>query len=198
MFDKKFSLNEIEFIQNLQQGNQQAFAELVELYKNKIFNTAIGILQNEHDAEEITQEVFIEVFRSIKNFKNEATLSTWIYRIAVNKSLDFIRKSKRNKRFGIVVNLFKEETNEPIVHPKNFFHPGIALEKKEKSTILFAAIEQLNERQKTCFVLKHVEGLSQREISEVMQCAEGAVESMLSRAKENLRKILGDYFDKNY
>ena len=198
MFDKKFSLNEIEFIQNMQQGNQQAFAELVELYKNKIFNTAIGILQNEHDAEEITQEVFIEVFRSIKNFKNEATLSTWIYRIAVNKSLDFIRKSKRNKRFGIVVNLFKEETNEPIVHPKNFFHPGIALEKKEKSTILFAAIEQLNERQKTCFVLKHVEGLSQREISEVMQCAEGAVESMLSRAKENLRKILGDYFDKNY
>ena len=70
MFDKKFSLNEIEFIQNLQHVNQQAFAELVELYKNKIFNTAIGILQNEHDAEEITQEVFIEVFRSIKNFKN--------------------------------------------------------------------------------------------------------------------------------
>ena len=198
MFDKKFSLNEIEFIQNLQHVNQQAFAELVELYKNKIFNTAIGILQNEHDAEEITQEVFIEVFRSIKNFKNEATLSTWIYRIAINKSLDFIRKSKRNKRFGIVINLLKEETNEPIIHPKNFFHPGIALEQKEKSAILFAAIEQLNERQKTCFVLKYVEGLSQREISEVMQCAEGAVESMLSRAKENLRKTLGDYFDKNY
>ena len=102
-------MNEIEFIQSLQQGNQQAFAELVELYKNKIFNTAIGILQNEHDAEEIAQEVFIEVFRSIKNFKNDSSLSTWIYRITVNKSLDHIRKSKRNKRFGIVVNLFKEE-----------------------------------------------------------------------------------------
>jgi RNA polymerase sigma-70 factor (ECF subfamily) len=83
------------------------------------------------------------------------------------------------------------------VHPKNFVHPGITLEKKEKAKILFNAIELLNERQKTCFVLKHVEGLSQKEIAEIMQCAEGAVESMLSRAKANLRNLLGDYFDKN-
>ena len=191
-------MNSIQFIQKLQSKDESAFRELIFLFKDKIFNTAIGILQNEHNAEEITQEVFIEVYRSIKNFKSDSTLSTWIYKITINKSLDFIRKAKRNKRFGTVVNLLKEESNEPIVHPKNFFHPGIVLEQKEKSKILFAAIEQLNERQKTCFVLKYVEGLSQKEISEVMECAEGAVESILSRAKENLRKILGNYFDKNY
>ena len=191
-------MNSIQFIQKLQSKDESAFRELIFLFKDKIFNTAIGILQNEHNAEEITQEVFIEVYRSIKNFKSDSTLSTWIYKITINKSLDFIRKAKRNKRFGTVVNLLKEESNEPIVHPKNFFHPGIVLEQKEKSKILFAAIDQLNERQKTCFVLKYVEGLSQKEISEVMECAEGAVESILSRAKENLRKILGNYFDKNY
>ncbi len=190
-------MNSIQFIQKLQSKDESAFRELIFLFKDKIFNTAIGILQNEHNAEEITQEVFIEVYRSIKNFKSDSTLSTWIYKITINKSLDFIRKAKRNKRFGNVVNLLKEESNEPIVHPKNFFHPGIVLEQKEKSKILFAAIEKLNERQKTCFVLKYVEGLSQKEISEVMECAEGAVESILSRAKENLRKILGNYFDKN-
>ena len=183
------------FIKQLQSGNESAFRELVQLYKNKIHNTAIGILQNEHDAEEITQEVFIEIFRSIKNFKNESTLSTWIYRITVNKCLDYIRKSKRSKRFGVITNLFNEKTNEPIVHLKSFFHPGVVLEQKEKSSILFAAIEQLNERQKICFVLKYIEGLPQKEIAVIMECAEGAVESMLSRAKENLRKLLADYKD---
>ena len=190
-------MNEQIFIQQLQSNDQAAFKQLFDLYKNKVFNTANSILQNETNAEEIVQEVFIEVFRSVKNFKNDSSISTWIYRITINKSLDFIRKHKRKKRFGVVVNLFKEETNEPIIHPKNFFHPGIALEQKEKSAILFAAIEQLNERQKTCFVLKHIEGLSQKEIAIIMECTEGSVESMLSRAKEKLRELLSNYFEKN-
>jgi RNA polymerase sigma-70 factor (ECF subfamily) len=90
-------MSETEIIKRLQQGDEQAFRQLVENYQKQVVNTCYGLVHSTEDAEDIAQDVFIEVFRSIQNFRADAKLSTWIYRISVNRSLNFIRDNKRRK-----------------------------------------------------------------------------------------------------
>jgi RNA polymerase sigma factor (sigma-70 family) len=146
------------------------------------------------DAEDITQEVFIEVFHSLHLFKEQSALSTWIYRIAVNKSLDFLKAKKRKKRFAFLTQLFHPETGEVLHEVSHFDHPGVALENKERSQILFGAIKNLPENQKTAFVLFKIEGFPQKEIARIMNLSEKAVESLIQRAKENLKRSLGNIY----
>ena len=155
-----------------------------------MFNTAIGFLQHAEEAEDITQEIFIDVFQSIKNFKEQSSLSTWLYRITVNRCLDVIRSRKRHKRFGFLTSLFHEESGEVLHEVSHFDHPGIVLEKKEKARYLFKAIESLPENQKTAFILSQTEEIPQKEIADIMHCSVKAVESLIQRAKANLRKEL--------
>ena len=182
-------MTEQELIQGLRQGEETAFRILVDTHQDRVFNTAIGIVQNAEDAEDVAQEVFIQVFRSIHSFKAESKLSTWIYRITTTRALDLLRSRKSKKRFGFLQRLFGD-SNEPIHELPDFHHPGIALEKKENAARLFRAIGQLPENQKTAFTLHKLEDLSYQEISEVMQTSVAAVESLMHRAKQNLRKIL--------
>jgi len=182
-------LNEFELIQGLRNGDEMAFKYLVDNYQDRVFNTAIGIVQNAEDAQDVAQEVFIQVYRSIHNFKGEAKLSTWLYRIATTRALDLLRSRKSKKRFGFMQRLFGE-ANEPLHELPDFNHPGIALDRKENAAKLFKAISQLPDNQKTAFTLHKLEDLSYQEISEVMQTSVPAVESLMHRAKQNLRKIL--------
>lgn len=182
-------MNEFELIQGLRDGNQTAFKYLVDNYQDRVFNTAIGIVQNAEDAEDVAQEVFIQVYRSIHGFKGESKLSTWLYRIATTRALDLLRSRKSKKRFGFMQRLFGDG-NEPLYELPDFNHPGVALDKKENSAKLFRAIAQLPDNQKTAFTLHKLEDLSYQEISEVMQTSVPAVESLMHRAKQNLRKIL--------
>ncbi len=167
---------------------------MVDTHKGLVYNTALGILQNTDDAEDLAQEVFIQVFHSVKEFKGDCKLSTWLYRITLTKSLDFLRAKKRKKRFGFMQNLFGAESNEPLVEQVTFVHPGVQLENKERAAVLFGAIDKLPENQKTAFTLNKVEGLSYQEIAEVMQLSVSSIESLLFRAKANLQKYLGDYY----
>lgn len=177
----------------MQSGNTPSFQEIYETYKNKVFNTVISYLQNQEDAEETTQDVFVEIHRSINSFEGKSSLSTWIYRISINKSLDFIKSKNRKKRFAFMSSLFNSEGNLQHDAP-NFFHPGVILENKEKSATLFKAINNLPENQKTAFILSKVEGLSYAEISEVMKTSIPSVESLLFRAKQNLQKELANFY----
>lgn len=170
--------------------NEYSLQQLVETYKRLVFNTAINFLQHREEAEDITQEVFIEVYQSLSKFKEQSTISTWIYRITVNKCLDHLRAKKRQKRFGFLTSLFHPESGEVLAEISHFDHPGIKIEKKEKVRFLFKAIEGLPENQKTAFILWHIEELPQKEIAEIMQSSVKAVESLLQRAKANLRKEL--------
>ena len=86
----------------------------------------MGIVQNTEDAEDIAQEVFIQVFHSINQFKGDCKLSTWLYRITLTKSLDFLRSKKRKKRFGFMKSLFGPESNEPLIEQASFVHPGVS------------------------------------------------------------------------
>jgi RNA polymerase sigma-70 factor (family 1) len=172
-----------------------SFQEIYEEYKNKVFNTVISYVQNTEDAEEITQDVFVEVHHSLKSFEGRSTPGTWIYRISVNKSLDFIKKKNRKKRFAFITSLFDE--SGAVKHDSvDFYHPGVLMENKENAAILFRSVQELPENQKTAFILSKVEGLSYAEIAEIMQLSISAVESLLVRAKQNLQKQLKNYFDK--
>lgn len=184
-----------ELLQQIVTGDQQAFKELYEQFKGKVYNTCLAYLQLESDAEEITQDVFVEVYNSASTYRAAASVSTWIYRIAINKCLDKIRYKNRQKRFAFVSSIFNKDTGALIHDAPTFDHPGVRLENKEKAAILFKAIKSLPENQQTAFILKHVEGLKQKEIAAIMNIGEKAVESHLSRAKERLRKLLSDIYE---
>jgi RNA polymerase sigma-70 factor (ECF subfamily) len=184
-----------ELINALKAGEKWAFEKMVKLFSKKIFNTCLNFLQNVEDAEDVTQEVFVAIFQSIGQFKGESLLSTWIYRISTTQCLSFIRMKNRKKRFSFVQRLFSGENNNPTIDIPHFLHPGIELENKERAKFLFQAIEKLPINQKTAFILHKVEQLSQAEIAEIMQVSISSIESLLFRAKQNLRKYLGEYYD---
>ena len=187
-------LNEIELISRLKSGDAIAFRELIETRHSLVFNTVIGFLQNTEDAEDVTQDVFVKIFESITQFKGESALSTWVYRVAVTTALEFLRRKKRKKRFGFLSPILGDN-NELTLELPDFHHPGVTLDNKEKSAILFKAIRQLPENQQTAFVLNKVEGLSYQEVAEVMKTSLSAVESLLHRAKTNLKELLKNFYN---
>jgi RNA polymerase sigma-70 factor (ECF subfamily) len=114
-------------IEELKNGNEKAFDAIIEQYQTNVYNTCLGFVQNEKDAEELTQDVFIKLYQKISSFKGESAFSTWLYRISVNACLVFEREKKAKKRFAIFGNLFGGSSNEP--EPAEFNHPGVVLEK---------------------------------------------------------------------
>jgi RNA polymerase sigma-70 factor, ECF subfamily len=187
-------LEQEKLIHEIKSGDAGAFEELFDMFKDRVFNTAVSYLQNKEDAEEITQDVFVEVYRSIDKFKSESGIGTWIYRITVNKSLDRIKHRKRKKRFAFLTSLFDSESGELIHQPVEFNHPGVEAESKERAKYLFDAINRLPENQKTAFILTEIEGLSHAEAAQVIDKTSKAVESLVRRAKEGLRVILSGIY----
>ena len=185
-------MNEKELIQQLRQGNEPAFRWLVENYHNRVSHTVLNILQDTSEAEDVAQETFIQVFESVGAFKEESSLSTWIYRIAVRKALDKIRRRKTRQKLHKLLPWWMPE--EKKSGDTAFRHPGIVAENKEKAAILFKAIESLPEKQKLAFTLIKVQGMNYEEACEVMQQNIKAVESLISRAKANLQQLLEDYY----
>jgi RNA polymerase sigma factor (sigma-70 family) len=181
-------------IEQIANGDETALEELYKHFHVKVFNTVISYLQDKDDAEEITQDVFIEIFKSAIKFKKQSTAGTWIYRIAVNKSLDFIRYKQRKKRFVEVKRLFLNSENEPALDVPDFVHPGVLMENKENAATLFKVIDKLPPNQKTAFILSFVEELPRQEVANVMKITLKSVESLLFRAKANLRNKLSGYY----
>lgn len=189
-------MDEQILIEKLKQGDEAAFKQIVETWQNMVYNTSIGILQNAQDAEDVAQEVFVQVFESVKTFKAESKFSTWLYRITVSKSLDHLRRKKRKKRFAYMQSLFNAG-NQTIIEVPDFNHPGVTLDNKERAAVLFRAISLLPENQKVAFTLHKLEGLSYQEISDVMKTSVSSVESLMHRAKNNLKKSLVGHYENN-
>jgi len=188
-------LTEAHFIAELKSGDEQAFQLLVNEYKDRVLNTCYGFIHNREEAEDLCQEVFIEVYRSISKFKQQSKLSTWIYRIAVSKSLEEIRSRKRQKRAAYFKSLIGLDLAKEIVAAKDK-DPQALLEDQQRILIMEAAIEKLAENQRISFVLHKYEQLSYKEVAEVMGLSLSAVESLIHRAKLNLKKHLHDYYKK--
>lgn len=177
------------------QFDSNNFEKLYNQYKILVYNLALNYLQNIEDAEEITQDVFLQLIRSIEKFKEQSSIKTWIYRITINKCLDFIKQKNSKKRFFDFGK--KSNSENEILNISTFEHPGILLENQEKSVILFEVINQLSENQKTAFLLSKLDGLSNPEISEIMQLSISAVESLIFRAKTSLKEKLSKKFEEH-
>jgi RNA polymerase sigma factor (sigma-70 family) len=167
------------------------FDEIYDQYNNLVFNLSLQYVQNTNDAQEITQDVFVSVYHSLDNFKNNSKVSTWIYRITINKSLDFLKAKKRKKRFAFIISIFGD-TNDIVHDSKNFEHPGVLLEQKEALEKIFCSINKLPNNQKTALILNKIEYKSLAEIGEIMELSTKAVESLVQRAKKRLSGILNE------
>jgi len=187
-------MNDSELIKLILDGDRDRFRILVEQHQQMVFRTCMGFVHNREDAEDLAQDVFVQAYRSLSGFKGESAFSTWIYRIAVNASLNKIRKSSRNSVFQRLDTLFGQERNKelslPLDSPEN---PEEILIKEEHAVWIHKALDSLPDNQKTAVILSKYDDLPQKEIAEIMNLTEGAVEALLQRAKKNLREKLSSY-----
>lgn len=177
-------MTEDQFVEHLKSGDNSAFKNLIDLHQNQVIHTCYGFVRNQEDAEDLAQDVFIEIYRSISNFRGDSKLSTWIYRIAVSRSLNKVKKNKFNQLVSSIENLFDHSKIE------NSKTPDHLLESKEKAKTLQKTIEKLPENQRIAFVLHHYDGYSYQQISEIMNCTLSSVESLIHRARVGLKKKL--------
>ena len=179
-------VNERELIQLLRERNEPAFRLLVEQYRNTVFSTVFNILRDKEDAEDSTQEVFIQVFESISSFKQQSSLSTWTYRIAVRKAIDKLRRRKTRQKLQQWLPWWMPQEKKS----EESFQQSGSLESKEKLVFLYKAMDALPERQRLALTLIKIQGMSYDETAEIMQAGVKAIESLVSRGKENLEKKL--------
>ena len=180
-----------DIIAQILQGDRNLYRKLVEKYQPMVFRSCMGFLHNKDDSDDLTQEIFIQAYQTLSGFKGDAGFSTWIYRIAVNASLNKTRKSSKSllvQRFEMVFgNSGKQEYSFPIPDSEN---PENILILDEHRELVQRALESLPENQRTAIVLSKYDDLSQRQIAQIMKTSEGAVEALIQRAKANLREKL--------
>ncbi len=187
-------MDETELIAMLKDGDPRAFRLVVERYQASILNCCFRFVRSREIAEDLTQEVFIGVHHSINDFKSQSSLATWLYRIAITKSLDHLKSLKRKKRIGFLFSLDAEEEGEEITVPSSLPTPQQELENNERVQVLARAVETLPDNQKVAFTLSCYDALSYKEIAEILNTTIPAVESLLFRAKSNLKKKLYRYY----
>ncbi len=176
-----------ELVAQLQLGSEAAFRTLVERYQSRIYRTVFSLLRNEEEAEDVAQEVFVEVYQTIGLFRGEASLSTWLYRLATSRALKNRRKAQAKKRFAYFTSLLGGN-NDVLYEPPDHAHPLALLEGQQQLQLLLAHIARLPDQQQVAFTLRHEQELSYEQIAAVLGTTVAAVESLLFRARQTLRK----------
>ena len=184
------SNNEQLLLDRSKSGDVAAFEKLIEAYQKKIFNLAFRIVGNYDDASDLTQEAFIRIFKSIANFKEQSSFSTWVYRITTNVCLDEIRKKKNRRMLSLDEEIQVEdgEMKRQVVSGDPL--PDEVAEKEELRSIVSNAINSLPEEQRLVISLRDIQGLRYDEISEVLDCPSGTVKSRINRARQALKNVL--------
>jgi len=183
-----------ELIEGLITHDRTAIHTLVDKYQKKVIKTAYYFLQNMEDAEDLSQDIFIDILDSSQRFRKTSTLSTWIYRITVNKSLNLVKKNRRKKIFHSLDDYFNKKSNDIVPTDNEPVITTSPFEENERREILNNAIQSLPENQKIAFILCKYEELSYKEIAEIMNMSLSSVESLIHRAKLNLQKRLATHF----
>lgn len=190
----KTTFNDGLSVDALRNGDRDEFSRLVELYSGRLYRLGLKMLGNAQDAEDILQETYLKALRGIKNFDGRASLSTWLYRIAMNESLMHLRR-KHPEMVSIEEPGEKgSEDQEPLEIMDWCCMPEREMMSNEVRSKLDAAIEELPATLKTVFVLRDIEGLSTLQTAEVLVLSETAVKTRLSRARLWLRNKLTSYF----
>lgn len=171
---------------------QVNFEEVYNKNKDMVYNLSLNYVQNSEDAQDITQDVFVTVYQSLNSFQGKSSMSTWIYRITINKCLDFLKARQRKKRLGFLSSLFYDNSYDLKHNPPEHNHPGVLLEDKEAINALFKMINELPNNQRTALILHKIEQKLQVEVAEIMNLSPKAVESLIQRAKTSLSKKLNN------
>jgi RNA polymerase sigma-70 factor (ECF subfamily) len=184
--------NEKILIDRCINGDIEAFEELISDYEKKVFNIALRIIGNYNDAEDISQEIFIKVFKSIKNFKGNSSFYTWLYRIVVNECFDIAKKKKKVLAFSIDTPIVTgdDEVQRDIKDRSKL--PEEEFENKELRKEIQKALNMISNEHRTMIVLRDVQGFSYDEISEMLKCPPGTVKSRINRARKALKELLSE------
>ncbi len=185
--------DESSIVDRFKKGEKAAFEELVLRYQDRIYNLCRHMIGNTHDAEDAAQDTFLKAYQKLKDFKPEASLYTWLYRIAVNTCLDYKKRSFFESFFGK-----GDEEGKFIVEPASDRpSPEKLYESKQIGSALHNSIRKLPSKLRTAIVLKEVEGLSYGEIADILEISTGTVKSRISRAREELRRSLKKVTEQN-
>lgn len=185
--------NEQALVDRFCSGDSSAFQELVERHKKKVYYVAYDITGDHHEAEDISQEVFIKMFRSLKTFRRDAKMSSWLYQIAVNSSIDFLRR-KSPKHQKLMVRLDKASIKDnPTGSGITVLDPEQSAEASILQSHISQALQRISPRERSVFVMRHYNDLKMVEIAEILKISVGTVKSLLFRAIKKLRKELSFY-----
>ena len=185
--------NEQELVERIQRGEQGAFQEFVERYKKKVYYMAYDLTSNHHDAEDLSQEVFIKVYRSLKGFRGESRLNSWLYRITINAHLN--KKRKKSLSAMELQEDFSQAQSDTNLHGTGAFernpehHAAASVVQKH----IDQALEKLSPRERSVFVLRHYKEMSLKEVAATLEISEGTVKSLLFRSLRKMQGALAFY-----
>lgn len=184
------NIEEAKLIKESQQGNMNSFEQLILRYQDQAYRTAYGMLGNSEDAKDATQEAFIKIYKSLKNFKLQSNFSTWMYRIVHNTCLDMIRKRKRRQEIPMETKRKSNDEGYEIPLEDTADGPEELLDYQfVKGEVKRGILELPNEYQGV-IILRDIEGLSYERIAKVLEISEGTVKSRLNRGRKQLRQRL--------
>jgi RNA polymerase sigma-70 factor (ECF subfamily) len=192
--------NDLELVERAQAGDREAFRELVERYQRKVYSICYGMLKNQDDSVDVSQEVFVKVYRYLEKFNHKSSFYTWLYRITHNMCIDYIRKHQKVRRVeyddGISRDAGEIEGDEHILPSTLGINPDKVYGRKELREKMLEALDTLSEKHRTILILREVEGLAYDEMAEVLNISKGTVMSRLFHARkyfqEAIREYLGD------
>ena len=182
-------MTEEEWIKRAAQGDQDAFAQLLELHQGKVYGLTLRLTGSPEDAAELTQETFFNAWRGLPNFHGESKFSTWLYRLATNAAIDFLRREKRRRGMTLTPLSGEDDHRAPDI-PDRGLSPQDELERRELRQAIERGLEKLSDEHRQVLVLREFNGLSYGEIAQILGIEEGTVKSRIARARLALRKIL--------
>jgi RNA polymerase sigma-70 factor (ECF subfamily) len=182
-----------QLIELVNSGHTNAFNTLVLRYRDRIFSVVYNMTSNREDANDVTQDVFVKAFQNIHRFQQKSTFFTWLYRIAVNTAISFIKKN-RSRQFFSLENLEEEGISGKLAEIlSSRKHSRRELMLRELQEKLNEALQKLSVKHRTTVVLFEIEGLSHKDIGEILNCSEGTVRSRLHYAKNELQNYMKEY-----
>lgn len=184
-------MNDQELLRKITAKDQNAFKELVDRFQSLVFHTCYNLTGNREHAEDVAQEVFLQIYKTAKKFRHECKLSTWIYRISVNRALNFIRDNRKFRWLQSIDSFPGNETKiMPVFSSLCPNNRDALMREKERKELIRSLLDSLPEKQKAAFVLHKMGGLSYKEIAEVLEISLSSVEARIHRAKMSLQKTL--------
>ncbi|MCO6429597.1 MAG: sigma-70 family RNA polymerase sigma factor [Deltaproteobacteria bacterium] len=192
---KKAEISDVTLVKQFKKGSEEAFEEIISRYESKVFQLALRFVRNQEDAEEVMQDVFTTIYKKIDGFQGKSAFSSWLYRIVVNAA--FMKLRKRKQSNTISIEDLAPAVRQFCMERENLFHErsDSLASSKELRDMLQGAINRLPRQYRAVFVLRDVDGLSNQEVSEILQLSIPAVKSRLHRSRLMLRKKLQRYYD---